>query len=45
MTYKAQPKSKDTPNRRSRKSGRNEAFRYNRSLRAKINREKRAARI
>lgn len=44
MNYKAHPKRKDTPSRRSRKSGRNDSFRYNRSLRAKLDREKRAAR-
>jgi hypothetical protein len=42
MNYKAQPKSKDTPSRRSRKSGRNASFRYNRELRGKLNRERRA---
>jgi hypothetical protein len=44
MNYRAQPKKKDTPSRRSRKSGRNQSFIHNRSLRARINREKRALR-
>jgi hypothetical protein len=45
MNYKAAPTVKSTPNRRTRKSDRNKAFIYNRSLRAKINREKRAMRV
>lgn len=32
MNYKAQPKSKDTPSRISRKKMRNEVFQYNRKL-------------
>lgn len=42
MNYKPQPHKKDTPNRRARKSGRNASFIHNRSLRAKMNRERRA---
>lgn len=45
MNWHPHPNVKSTPNRRARKSERNKAFIYNRSLRSKINREKRAARV
>jgi hypothetical protein len=44
MQYKAYSNSKTTPNRRTRKGDRNTTFRYNKSLRAKVNRERRAQR-
>lgn len=44
MTYKPYPKAKGTPNRRARKSQRNSVFQFNYKLRAKANRERRAAR-
>lgn len=44
MNWKSYPKEKDTPNRKSRKSQRNTVFIHNYKLRAKLNRERRAAR-
>lgn len=44
MNYKAAPKKKDTPSRKSRKGLRNSVFIYNKSIRAKLDRERRAAR-
>jgi len=43
MNYKPQPTKKTTPNRRARKGERNTVFQYNRSLRGRLNRERRAA--
>lgn len=45
MNWKSYPKVKDTPNRRARKGLRNSVFQHNYKLRAKLNREKRAARL
>lgn len=44
MNYKSYPNSKITPSRKSRKGLRNSVFIYNKSLRAKLNRERRAER-
>lgn len=43
MNFKSYPNKKNTPNRKSRKSQRNTVFQFNKSIRAKLNREKRAA--
>ena len=43
MEYKAYPTKKTVKSRRSRKGARNAAFQYNRSLRGRLNRERRAA--
>lgn len=45
MTYKPAPKAKDTPSRKSRKGQRNAVFIYNKTLRARLDRERRAARV
>lgn len=45
MQWKSYPTKKDTPSRRTRKSQRNEVFRHNYKLRAKLNRERRAQRL
>jgi hypothetical protein len=44
MTYKSYPRRKDKGSRMSRKQERNRVFIHNRSIRAKLDREKRAER-
>lgn len=44
MNYRCYAKVKDTPVRRARKGLRNSVFQYNMKLRAKADRERRAAR-
>ncbi len=44
MNYRPQPKKKDTPSRKSRKGLRNSVFIYNKTIKAKIDRERRAVR-
>lgn len=44
MQFKSYSKAKDTPSRRTRKGQRNTVFQYNYKLKARLNREKRAAR-
>ena len=45
MNWKSYPNKKNTPSRRTRKSQRNEVFRHNYKMRAKLNREHRNAHI
>lgn len=45
MNWKSYPKKKDTPSRRSRKTQRNSTFQHNYKLRARLNRERRLARL
>lgn len=45
MNFKSYPTKKGTPSRRARKAERNNVFRNNKSLRAKMNRERRALRV
>lgn len=45
MQFKSYPKVKDTPSRRTRKGLRNSVFQYNYKMKARLNREKRAARV
>lgn len=42
MNFKAYANEKTTPNRKSRKGLRNSVFIFNKTLRSKLNREKRA---
>jgi hypothetical protein len=44
MNYKKYPDSKDTPSRKTRKTERNRVFEYNKTIAAKVRREKRLAR-
>lgn len=43
MEFKSRSTKKSTPSRRTRKGERNSTFIFNKSIRAKLNREKRAA--
>jgi len=45
MNFKSYPKAKDTPSRKTRKSLRNTVFSHNYKMRARLNRERRNARL